>query len=699
MRHARRSRADPRRAMDVDRASPPARDRPVRVRARGAGATSSPRPRERARAHARRRADRRRAERGAAEVAARGGTLPASAVCDDGAERVVPGWLDALQDAGAATPRLATSSAPRRSARGPTALDAPAAGEAAGAAARLRGALAADPAAAARPGARLHARHARRARPRGTARRRVRRAAAPGGAAARRRRRAARPPGRRRRPGAPRPDGARGGGAARRAAPSRSTGARAGRPAPAEGLSATIDARILHGATAGTQVHTLELIAGAAPDRRAAAAGLLSPDVRRRRAARVLEALDGVERVAAGALGTGHAPALGIVAPARTRSAARSTCRRCARWATGSWSPTRTCSPTTTPPTTRTRANGRAPPADAGRLAAADPVVAFSGHAARDLGRGGPGAGRARARGRPIGTDHRLPRLAPAPRRPGSPALAGPPFLLCLGTDLRHKNRPFALDAARARSAAAAGTAGSCSPGRTCRTARPPATERGAAAADEAAARSSTSARSTSRGRRWLYRDAAAVRVPDAVGGLRADPVRGGRGRHAAALRRGLLARRAAPGEAALLVPWDAEASADRALALLRDPGAAARAGRRCARRRRAAHVGPRRRRAGRHLRGGRWRVPRARPPRSAGPCSRRRRGAPRRSTRTTAWTARSPPPATRSWAATALLDEHGPANAGRAAPAARHRSAHARRSAAPGRAPSAGGSGDRAPR
>lgn len=51
-----------------------------------------------------------------------------------------------------------------------------------------------------------------------------------------------------------------------------------------------------------------------------------------------------------------------------------------------------------------------------------------------------------RARVVPLGADHRFAQLDGATRRPdGAEVLDGTPFLLCLGTDFKHKNRVFAL--------------------------------------------------------------------------------------------------------------------------------------------------------------------------------------------------------------------------------------------------------------
>lgn len=78
-------------------------------------------------------------------------------------------------------------------------------------------------------------------------------------------------------------------------------------------------------------------------------------------------------------------------------------------------------------------------------LSAADQVLFFSRHAAKealaeDL------VDRARVHVAHLGTDHVLAGLNPEPRPPrGADRIGEAPFLLCLGTDFRHKNRLFAL--------------------------------------------------------------------------------------------------------------------------------------------------------------------------------------------------------------------------------------------------------------
>jgi GT2 family glycosyltransferase/glycosyltransferase involved in cell wall biosynthesis len=78
-------------------------------------------------------------------------------------------------------------------------------------------------------------------------------------------------------------------------------------------------------------------------------------------------------------------------------------------------------------------------------LALADKVVFFSHHALRDA-ISEDLVEPDRARVVYIGVDHAEAGEPQTPRAPeGAEALAGEPFLLCLGTDFRHKNRVFAL--------------------------------------------------------------------------------------------------------------------------------------------------------------------------------------------------------------------------------------------------------------
>ena len=550
--------------MDVDRAAPPAADRPV-VCVLAAPERELAACLESVRAHTPGDVRVVVAERGAAEVAAQAGRAGV-AVCD-GRHRVVAGWLDALQDA-ARDATVATSSALTLGA-GPTALDVAAAGEAA--AAELRGRSA-------------------RIRPRlpgpAPACHLVTRAALD--------------------VAGPLDDGfadrcthagllhvaadellvlpvagtapeARGADgtlmeevAARRAAPEPLDRALlAGRRA-AEGLSATIDARILHGATAGTQVHTRELIAALHRTGALRMRVLLSPDVGGDELAR-LEALEGVERVAAGALGPGTRPSLIVHRPYQVSSAGDLPTLRAVghRLVVTHQDLLAYHNPAYHPDAATWSEQRRLTRA---ALGLADAVVVFSGHAARDLAAEDL-APAGRVHEVPCGTDH-LAAADPGAAPAGLAALAGRPFLLCLGTDLRHKNRPFALDvlAALRRRGWDGGLvlAGPHMP-------------HGSSAADERARRAADAQLPVvdlgaidEPAKALLYRDAAAVLYPTLSEGFGLIPFEA-----AAAGTPPLFASVSSladllPAAAARLVPWDAEASAGRALALLRDPAAAA---------------------------------------------------------------------------------------------------------------------------
>ena len=145
------------------------------------------------------------------------------------------------------------------------------------------------------------------------------------------------------------------------------------------------------------------------------------------------------------------------------------------------------------------------------------------------------------------------------------------PFLLCIGNDFRHKNRLFAiklLAELRAR-----GWDGSPRAGRRARRARLVARRRGGIPRSRARAgeQSCTTCRPSDEAEKaWLYAQRRRDRLSDRLRGLRPDPVRGGAsaGRRACSRRRRRW-QRCCRAEAAVLVPWDAAASADRALPLL----------------------------------------------------------------------------------------------------------------------------------
>jgi glycosyltransferase involved in cell wall biosynthesis/GT2 family glycosyltransferase len=206
-------------------------------------------------------------------------------------------------------------------------------------------------------------------------------------------------------------------------------------------------------------------------------------------------------------------------------------------------------------------------------LAAADRVAFFSHHARREAVREGL-VEPARAKVVLLGTDHRLASLRPERHAPrGAERVQGRPFLLCLGTDFKHKNRVFAIrlmEALRARHdwdgclvlAGPHVAAGSSAGEEAEELARKPWLEEHVfdlAAVEEA-------------GKLWLMDRAAALVYPSTYEGFGLVPFE--------AAEFGvpcLFAPEAALGElfppsAALLVPWNAEASADRCAPLLTDP-------------------------------------------------------------------------------------------------------------------------------
>jgi GT2 family glycosyltransferase len=78
-------------------------------------------------------------------------------------------------------------------------------------------------------------------------------------------------------------------------------------------------------------------------------------------------------------------------------------------------------------------------------LAAADQVIFISRHGAGDA-RSLELVAESRINVVPLGTELTLPGLYPeATMPPGATGVGDRPFLLCLGTDFRHKNRPFAI--------------------------------------------------------------------------------------------------------------------------------------------------------------------------------------------------------------------------------------------------------------
>jgi glycosyltransferase involved in cell wall biosynthesis/GT2 family glycosyltransferase len=206
-------------------------------------------------------------------------------------------------------------------------------------------------------------------------------------------------------------------------------------------------------------------------------------------------------------------------------------------------------------------------------LAAADRVAFFSRHARADAVREQlvePG----RAKVVLLGTDHRLASLRPEGVRPrGAARIGDRPFLLCLGTDFVHKNRVFAirlLEAMRDRHGwdgllvlAGPHVAAGSSAGEEAEqlATRPGLSEHvvDLAAVDEA-------------GKRWLMDRATALVYPTTYEGFGLVPFEAGELGVPCFFAPEAALGELFPPEAALLVPWDAEASADRCVRVLSDP-------------------------------------------------------------------------------------------------------------------------------
>jgi len=205
-------------------------------------------------------------------------------------------------------------------------------------------------------------------------------------------------------------------------------------------------------------------------------------------------------------------------------------------------------------------------------LALADCVVFMSGHAAADARAEDLIDGR-RSRIVPLGVDHQLPKQVAARRPHALPEPAQEKFLLCIGTNFRHKNRVFALqmlEALRARHGwdgwlvfagphAARGTSAGAEA--EFLTTRP---DLAARVADVRGVDESE--------KLWLLDHAAGVLFPSTYEGFGLVPFEAAeRGKpcffaHQTALRDTL------PAWAATLVPWNVDESAEAVMAALGDP-------------------------------------------------------------------------------------------------------------------------------
>jgi glycosyltransferase involved in cell wall biosynthesis len=203
-------------------------------------------------------------------------------------------------------------------------------------------------------------------------------------------------------------------------------------------------------------------------------------------------------------------------------------------------------------------------------LAAADAVVFSSRHSLEDaLADDLIDPARAHVLG--IGSDHRLAAgvIPQAPPELGTLPPAG--FLLCIGNDFRHKNRPFALrllSELRRRGwdgglilAGAHVEHGSSRPEEDELLSERPDLQGAVRRLDHV----------TGDERAWLYENCAAVLYPTGYEGFGLVPFEAGRAGVPCLFAAQASLAELFPAEAASLVPWDASASAERVLPLLSD--------------------------------------------------------------------------------------------------------------------------------
>jgi GT2 family glycosyltransferase len=205
-------------------------------------------------------------------------------------------------------------------------------------------------------------------------------------------------------------------------------------------------------------------------------------------------------------------------------------------------------------------------------LALADLVLFFSEHAAADAGADDLVSSE-RARVVPIGVDHRLTSLRSSPRMPAQAGdLADRAYLLCLGTDFRHKNRLFALEVFAALRQRHGWDGRLVLAG--------PQVAHGSSAGEEAEwlalhphlAGAVVELPAVDEGEKaWLYEHAAAVIYPTAYEGFGLVPFEAADFDVPCLFAPVASLPEALPEELALLVPWDAPSSADRTIEVLRD--------------------------------------------------------------------------------------------------------------------------------
>ncbi len=203
-------------------------------------------------------------------------------------------------------------------------------------------------------------------------------------------------------------------------------------------------------------------------------------------------------------------------------------------------------------------------------LSTADRVLFFSAHA-RDDALAEELVDPARATVVHLGVDHPMVVDAPEAPPPGTERLADRPFLLCLGTDFLHKNRLFALRLLEALAARGSDA--------MLVFAGPPVAhgssrdqEAGFLAGDPHLGPAVLDLGAVSEpGKQWLFHRASLVVYPSALEGFGLVPFEAAAHRVPCLWAPGSSLSELLPDHAAGIVPWDAQQTAEHALALIGD--------------------------------------------------------------------------------------------------------------------------------
>lgn len=338
------------------------------------------------------------------------------------------------------------------------------------------------------------------------------------------------------------------------------------------GLSVTVDGRILTRFVTGSQVHTLEVIHALHKLGSQLRLRVIVPPDLGEYARLALGRLDGVEMVSAADLHAGLEPTDVVHRPYQVSSPEDlELFRRAGDRLVITWQDLIAFNnPAYFPSYADWRSYRRLAQAS---LAVADQVAFFSEHP-RNEAVAAQLVEPARAHVAYLGTDHQLAQLRPEPQAPrGSEGLEDRPFLLCIGTDYRHKHRLFALKllaALRDRHGW---------PGRLVFAGAR--VRYGSSAGEEAAFLATNPALAEhvvdlaaveEAGKEWLLRRTAGLLYPTLYEGFGLVPFEAAEAKVPCFFSGQTSLRDLFPEHLGRLVPWDADASADQVIEVLDDP-------------------------------------------------------------------------------------------------------------------------------